>query len=148
MESLFTSMKIFFVVIATFVSVRFGILAPLLALLITALVVDYISGMIASAIKGELSSKKGIIGILKKLGYIFAVVVALIADELIIFISSQFDINILPKATFAILITIWLTLNELLSIIENLGRMGVPLPKFLKRIILILKDTVDSESEK
>ena len=39
----------------------------------------------------------------------------------------------------------WLTLNELLSVIENLGRIGVPLPNFLKKIIAQLKDTVDKK---
>jgi toxin secretion/phage lysis holin len=147
LDSVYTTAKVGFIAIATFISVKLGILAPLLLFLVIAIIIDYISGMIAAAVLGELNSQRGFKGILKKLGYIFAVIVALLADELIIAITSEFGIDIAAAATFGILTTIWLTLNELLSILENVGRMGIPLPKKLKQIIKLLKDSVDNETD-
>ena len=36
---------------------------------------------------------------------------------------------------FGLLVMIWLVINELISILENLGSIGVPLPKFLLTIL-------------
>ncbi|WMJ24369.1 phage holin family protein [Paludicola sp. MB14-C6] len=145
MDSICTLIKVCLVSVATFISVKLGILGPLLLFLLIAIIVDYISGMVAASVQGKLNSKKGIKGILKKLGYVFAVIVALIADELIIVITAKFGVQLAATATCGLLTTIWLTLNELLSILENIGRMGVPLPKKLKQVIELLKDTVDDE---
>lgn len=45
------------------------------------------------------------------------------------------------------LVTIWLIINELISILENLGSIGVPLPKFLLTIIKKLKTTTENKVE-
>ncbi len=44
------------------------------------MVVDYISGMVDAWAKGELSSRVGVLGIVKKVSYLLAVVVAIVAD--------------------------------------------------------------------
>lgn len=148
MDSICSLMKVCVISVATFISVKLGILGPLLLFLTIAIIVDYISGMVSAAVQGKLNSKKGLKGILKKLGYVFAVIVALLADQLIIAVTAEFGIQLAATATCGILTTIWLTLNELLSILENVGRMGVPLPKKLKQVIELLKDTVDDENSK
>ena len=38
----------------------------------------------------------------------------------------------------------WLIGNELISILENLGKMGVPFPGFLKKLFGKFKDTADT----
>ena len=40
---------------------------------------------------------------------------------------------------------IHILLNELLSIIENAGRMGGPVPEWLRKYIAVLKDKIDSD---
>ena len=37
----------------------------------------------------------------------------------------------------------WFIINELLSILENVGRMGTELPEFLKRVLSELKNDLD-----
>ena len=46
------------------------------------------------------------------------------------------------------LVVVWYMLMELGSILENIGKMGAPLPEFLKKMIVVLKATVDSAGEK
>lgn len=46
---------------------------------------------------------------------------------------------------FGLLVTVWLIINELLSILENAGRMGVILPTFLKKVLAELKNRIDED---
>lgn len=129
-----------------YLSLKLGLLAPLIMFLTISMALDYLSGIISAAHNGELSSRIGIFGIFKKLGYCIAVSVALIADKLIATVGSEFVK--MPMATiFGTLTVVWLTLNELLSILENLGKIGVPLPAFLGKIIKTLKNDIDKKGE-
>jgi phage-related holin len=51
---------------------------------------------------------------------------------------------------FGLIVTIWLIINECISILENLDALKVPMPAFLKSIIKHLKNAVEvkaAESE-
>lgn len=147
MNEMISIVKSIMVAVTGYISLKLGILAPLFLILFIAMVIDYISGMIAAAQKGELNSKKGTLGILKKLGFLVTIAVALIVDQLIFYAAQQFGIAVSFVCAFGVLTTIWLTLNELLSIIENLGEIGVPIPQFLKKVILSLKNSVEKKGE-
>jgi phage-related holin len=45
------------------------------------------------------------------------------------------------------IITIWLIINELISILENLGEMNIPLPGFLIKMIKSLKSKVEDNAD-
>lgn len=108
-------------------------------LLIVAMILDYATGMTDAWIKHELSSKTGIVGILKKLGYMVAICVAIAVDFVMEIAAEQAGLDFGLTNVFALLVTIWLLLNECLSILENLNEMGVPIPGFLLAIIRRLK---------
>lgn len=124
-----------------------GIIAVPIMVLIVAMVVDYITGMSAAWYNSELSSKKGIKGIVKKVSYLALVAVAMIVDWLICCGLQQINVDIKYSVFFAVLVAVWLIINELISTLENLSRMGVPIPNFLKKIINRLKSTVDESEE-
>ncbi|WP_347223610.1 phage holin family protein, partial [Bacteroides congonensis] len=42
-------------------------------------------------------------------------------------------------------VTVWYLLNELLSIVENAGRMGAPVPDWLAKYIAMLKNKIDTQ---
>lgn len=121
------------------------LLVPLIIMLI-AMAIDYITGLIKAYIQKELSSKKGIIGIFKKFAYILVVVVGIIADYLCKLFIAEFDINFTFTIPIALLLAIWLTINELISILENLNAINVPMPKFLQTLISKLKNTVEENT--
>lgn len=133
---------------------RLGILLPLLALLCGFMAVDYITGMLASKVEAidhpdnpayGWCSRKGAKGILKKVGYIAVIAVAIALDYLIMVLAGQLGIEATRSAFFGILATVWYILNELLSIIENAGRMGANVPDWLAKYIAVLKDKIDHE---
>lgn len=140
--------------VGAWLSNRLGLLYPVLTLLIGMMVLDYISGMAASkkeamedpnnSEKGW-SSEKGWRGIFKKVGYLLVIGVAMAVDWLIFRTTESMGIK-MPASTFFGLVTaVWFILNELLSILENAGRMGAPLPEFLQQAIAILKTSVEHQ---
>ena len=94
------------------------------------------------------SSKKSIIGIYKKIGYIITVLVALSTDYLIYALLGKIGVEYQIKTLFGFLVTIWFIINELLSILENAGRMGVILPQFLRTVLSELKKDINNYNEK
>ena len=85
-----------------------------------AIIIDYATGITASYVKRRISSKVGFIGVLKKLCYYAVVAVSVILSYLL-----QVDV-------FNITI-IFLIVNEIVSIIENLENIGVPIPPIIKK---------------
>ena len=120
-----------------------GIVSIPIIMLIFAMVVDYATGMMAAWTNSELSSKRGVKGIVKKVGYLALVVAAMIIDWLISQGLQQINVDMAYNVFFAVLVAVWLIINELISTLENLSRMGVPIPNFLKKIVNRLKTTVD-----
>ncbi|MGX1461723.1 toxin secretion/phage lysis holin [Bacillus thuringiensis] len=96
-------------------------------ILLTLVMIDYITGMIAAGYNGELKSKVGFKGIAKKLMLFLLVGVAVQLDT-IMGINST-----IREATIFFFIG-----NELLSILENCGRLGIPLPDVLYNAVHIL----------
>lgn len=136
-----------------FLSDKLGILYPVLCTLLVMMIVDYITGMLASKAEaldhpGDTSygwsSKKGAKGIIKKVGYVCVIAVAVVVDYVIVRVSGQLGFNMPNSAFFGLLVAVWYLLNELLSIIENAGRMGAAVPEWLLKYIAVLKDKIDS----
>lgn len=124
-----------------------GIVAVPIIMLIGAMIIDYATGMMAAWTNSELSSKRGVKGIVKKVGYLALVVAAMILDWLISQGLQQINLDLHYSVFFAVLVSVWLIINELISTLENLSRMGVPIPNFMKKLIDRLKTTVEKGDE-
>ena len=128
-----------------------GMITVPIVMLCFVMIMDYITGMAAAWRDGNLSSKKGAFGIAKKLLYLVAVCVGIVADWVIYSGLQAVNVSLGVSTFFGVLVAIWLIVNELISILENLKKIGVPLPKFLLSIVKKLKITTEnvgkSESE-
>ena len=60
--------------------------------------------------------------------------------------SLGFEIH-LPMLA-ASLVAVWLIINEIISILENIGDIGVPLPGFLTKIVQGLKSKLRARRNK
>lgn len=136
-----------------YLSGKLGILFPVLSMLAAMMVVDYITGMLASKTEAidhpndssyGWSSKKGAKGIIKKVGYLCVIAVAMVVDYVIVMVSGTLGFMVPVNAFFGLLVAVWYLLNELLSITENAGRMGAAVPEWLLKYIAVLKDKIDS----
>lgn len=122
-------------------------LALPVVVLFLVMVVDYVSGMVRAWTRGELCSRVGVLGIVKKVSYLLAVVVAIVADWVVQTAAGQLGVDFGGFFYFGLLVTIWLILNECISILENISELGVPLPPFLVTLIQKLKKTTETRGE-
>ena len=88
-----------------------GIVAVPIIILICAMIIDYATGMMAACYNSELSSKKGIKGIVKKVGHLALVLASMIIDWLISQGLQQVNIDIKYSVFFAVIVAIWLIIN-------------------------------------
>lgn len=106
----------------------YGGWTSLMGILIAFVVIDYVSGVLAAAYLGHLNSKIGFRGIAKKVMLFSVVTVAHLADQAV-------GLNyVIMNATVYFYLA-----NELLSILENAGRTGLPVPDQIKSAVEILK---------
>lgn len=97
--------------------------------LIIAIVLDYISGIIKAFNTKQLSSKIGFKGILKKIGILILVMLSVLVDR----VSGN-------TGAIRTLVIYYFVANEGLSILENLGEAGIPIPNAIKKALKVLKD--------
>jgi toxin secretion/phage lysis holin len=116
-------------VIGGIVGYLWGGWSALLGILLAFVVIDYVTGFIAAGAEGKLSSEVGFKGIAKKILIFVLVAVAHLLDEAL---GGNNDI-------FRDAVIFFYLANELLSIIENAGRAGLPIPEVLKNAVEILK---------
>ena len=133
--------------LAAFASYLGALAVPIIVLMVM-MIIDYLSGMLAAWSEGTLSSKAGAKGIVKKVGYMALIVVAMGVDYLICSGVSAASLDLPYTMWFGLLVAVWLIINEMISILENLGRLGVPIPGFLRAIVKKLKISADGKDEK
>ena len=98
--------------------------------------VDYGTGLIASKFRNQdINSYRSIRGIFKKIAMWLLVVVGAIVDEMIKYSTAQIGIDIKVQFLIASIVAIWITCNEVISILENIQDIGVPIPGFLKPLV-------------
>ena len=113
----------------------FGGFDSILITLITLIVLDYVTGVIAAIYEKKLSSAIGYKGIIKK---------ALMLLVVGLSVSLQ---SVMPEAIPLREITIlFFIANEGLSVLENAAKV-IPLPKKLKAVLLQLKDKESDDTE-
>ena len=151
-RSVCMTIQIFATGVVAYLSHKLGVTFYLLGLLLVLMVIDYVSGMAASAIEAidhpddkqyGWSSKKGAKGIAKKVAYLCVIAVSMVIDYIVIRTSGVLGVA-LPNTMLSLLVSVWYLLNEALSIIENAGRIGAPVPNWLMKYIAALKDKIDS----
>ncbi len=119
----------------------------LLRIMLVFLVIDYITGLLKAISNKSISSKKGFKGIIKKVAYLLAVIVASQLDDLIKEIHLNIPIIILDTPlTFRQLIILTIVGNEGISIVENLAELGCPFPKPFKNLFKKMKE-IDKEQD-
>ncbi len=117
-------------------SYLYGGWSSLLGILLAFVVVDYVSGFIAAGIEGKLASDIGLRGIAKKVFIFVIVAVAHLADQ-------AAGIAIIRDAAIFFYLA-----NELLSIIENSGRIGLPIPPVIAQAVGILQGKSEAKEAK
>ena len=128
-------------ILGSLVTALFGGWDTALSTLIMFMAMDYVTGIICAGVfhksnkteNGALESNAGFKGLCRKCAVLFMV---LISHRLDLQIGTSYKKNAVIIGFIA---------NETISILENVGIMGVPIPKVIKKAIDILHKNVEKE---
>ena len=123
-------LKVLFAFAATLLQFLFWEWSLALQILVAVVTFDVITGVLASAKTGKTNSRVGRKGISRKVGIFVLVALATLVDRVV---SSATPL--VQTATIY-----WYVGNEGISIMENLGKMGVDLPGPLRKALEQLKE--------
>lgn len=145
MNKVWNVLSAVFGVIGLWLGLFIGPVNGLLIALIVFVITDYVTGLASAIVRKELSSSVGFKGLARKI-LIF----------LIVGIANVLDVYVLgANAVLRTAVIFFYIANEGLSIIENAGEIGLPIPKKLKEALAQLrkksgeedKDGQDNDSE-
>ena len=123
--------KLLSAVIGAALTVFFGGWDIMLQILIGFVVLDYVTGVAAAWYTKTLNSEIGARGIMKKI-------------LLFVIVGVAYQLDVATGQEIFRSLAIWFYLaNEALSVIENAGRCGVPIPSFLKTALEQTKQKAD-----
>lgn len=127
-------LSFYFSAVTTIFTFLYGPEYVVLTALLVFMVIDYITGIIAAIISGVgLSSSYGFKGLLKKFATLCVIAVT-------------HHIDLLLGTSMAMLGAVYFySALELISIVENCGKMGVPMPKGLRNSIAMLKEKGEAD---
>ena len=129
MSKLWNVLSAIFATIGLWLGLFIGPVNGLLIALIVFVITDYVTGFASAIVRKELSSSVGFKGLARKV-LIF----------LIVGIANVLDVYVLgANAVLRTAVILFYMANEGLSIIENAGEIGLPIPKKLKEVLAQLR---------
>ena len=137
MKEFWTTIQVIFAAIGGWLGWFLGGCDGLLIALLAFVAIDYVTGVMCAIVDKKLSSAVGFKGIFKKI-LIFALVgVGHIIDTMVIGTGS-----VLRTAVIFFYLS-----NEGISLIENAGHLGLPIPAKLKAVLEQLHDRAEKEDK-
>lgn len=109
----------------------------ILVTLITFMIVDYITGVLKAIRLKQLNSQIGAKGIVKKIGYLIIVVIAVKLD--VILGNTSYIRNLVIFGFIS---------NEGISILENASLLEIPIPEKIKSVLKQLRAEHEEKTEK
>ena len=123
MDKIYTLLKLISAWVCGVITFVLGGMDTVFCVLLCVMAIDYITGVLNGIKAKTLSSKIGFLGLLKKIGILLIVALSHLCG------------NILNMPETRSLVIGFYIANEGISILENAGRLGVPLPEKLRNIL-------------
>ena len=137
MKEFWNTIQLIFTAVGAWLGYFLGGCDGLLYALIAFVVIDYITGVMCAIIDRKLSSAVGFKGIFRKVLIFLLVGIANIIDVQVIGTGA-----VLRTAVIFFYIS-----NEGVSLLENAGHLGLPIPEKIKTVLEQLHDRAEKEEE-
>ena len=138
MKEFWNTIQLIFTAVGGWLGYFLGGCDGLLYALIAFVVIDYITGVMCAIINRDLSTAVGFKGIFRKVMIFLLVGIANIIDVQVIGTGA-----VLRTAVIFFYIS-----NEGVSLLENAGHLGLPIPEKIKTVLEQLHDRAEKEEEK
>lgn len=135
MKEFWTTIQVIFTGVGGWLGYFLGGCDGLLYVLVLFVVVDYITGVMCAAVDHKLSSEVGFKGICRKVLIFLLVGIGHVLDAQIIGTGS-----VLRTAVIFFYLS-----NEGVSLLENAGHLGLPIPEKLKVVLEQLHDRAEKD---
>lgn len=137
MKEFWNTIQLIFSAVGGWLGYFLGGCDGLLYALIAFVVIDYVTGMMCAIINRELSSAVGFKGIFRK---------ALIF--LLVGIANIIDVQVIGTgAVLRTAVIFFYISNEGVSLLENAGHLGLPIPEKIKTVLEQLHDRAENGKE-
>lgn len=121
-----------------------GVLAVPVFLLVGCNLIDYVTGLLAAKYRTqEITSYKGLRGIIKKVCMWLLIVVGAVVDVMINYALENIGAGFELPFIVAVVVAAWLIVNEIISILENVMDIGVTIPPFLLSLVKNIKRQIE-----
>lgn len=144
----YTSHKFIFSIIGGFMLDILGGWDNLMAFLVMLVIADTISGVFKAIKTKTLSSEAMRVGLFKKAMIALICAVAVQSDKVIMDYFGHPILLHFNDATYTIFVRdcfiLWFCLEEAISLVENSAQLGLPLPKWLKAILVAIDSGIQS----
>lgn len=124
-----TIVKSVFGVLGAAASYMWGGFPMVIKLLLVLMVIDFVTGLLAGWAERRLSSRIGRQGIARK-----------ILTPIMVSVAHFADVALGTGSVFRDGVAFFYVVNEVLSIVENAGRAGLPIPDNFRKAIEILRE--------
>ena len=132
-----TTIKTVTAIVAGALSTLIGGWDMILEILLIVMTLDYITGVVSAFKQKTVSSNKGYMGLVKK-GCIFVIIIlAAQMDRM-----TGNDNHIFRNCT-----ALFFVANDALSVLENVGELGIELPAFLRSALIKLREVHENPPE-
>ena len=130
------------------VMARLGILAVPVFLMVACNIIDYATGLAAVGYRSEkIESYKGLRGIIRKICMWLLVLVGSLVDILIRYTVECAGIGISVPFLVATVVAVWIVVNEMISILENITDTGVRMPPFLMPLVRQIRRQIEETAD-
>lgn len=137
MDKIFNALSLVMAAIGLWLGLFLGPFNGLLIALACFIVADYITGVASAVINKKMSSAVGFRGILRK-----------VLILCIVGVANLLDVYVLKSGEMLRAMVIFFYIaNEGLSILENAGECGLPIPKKIREVLAQLRNKNDKEDD-
>lgn len=148
MNKVYETVKLATAVVFSIVAGALGGADSVLTLLVVLIACDIITGLINAITMKTVSSTEMRNGIIRKLLIFLVIIVAVKIDKCIIDFNGA-PIELFGKAMYVrTLFVIYSCLEEGISLLENLANIGVPVPRWVRSILVQVSDCANNSTPK
>ena len=132
-----TTIKTVTAIVAGALSTLIGGWDMILEILLIVMTLDYITGVVSAFKQKTVSSNEGYMGLVKKGGIFVIIILAAQMDRM-----TGNDNHIFRNCT-----ALFFVANDALSVLENVGELGIELPAFLRSALIKLREVHENPPE-
>lgn len=141
---IFNSVKVGLSFLGSVIAYHLGGFDTYLMLLVLLICIDLVTGILKALVKKDLASREMLVGITRKLLIMVCVCIGFEVNAALLEYAKEAGVNY--NWDIRMFVILYFILEELLSVLENIAVIGVPMPKFIIQFLRVVVDTATNST--